>query len=536
MRVWDQVSLLLLGIVAVLTPYEVAFMQLHVDFLFFFNRAIDLAFTFDMVLNFFLAYRNTEDGVWVRSHAKIAARYLRGWFLIDLLSVLPFDVFGVTMNNASVSQLRMLRFIRLARLVKLMRVLRVGRIFKRWESTMNVHYSVLALAKFIGWMLMLSHWLACMWELTSLVEAMTEFHDDGSVIVTWREASGIAELPPSERYLKCVYWAAMTLSTIGYGDITPVTTEERLVVTLAMLLGACLWAYIVANVCAIVTALDQHGLELKAVRWLAHLCMRYACFVCAGSHGAHVMFQQIDALNYFMEDKQLGPQWRPRLRQFFLNRKRLTMTLSHRKLLVHMSPALRGEVCLAMNEAWIGKVAYFKDIGEHFSTAVALQLQPQVFAPEELITGMELHIVERGVCLKDGKVFASGMVWGEDMILSNPRLRMTSPATTLTYVDVQSLSKVSVAAPWVVAPGKRFSVLTNCGPWQHALTMIMKRFPARAKKVRRAALWIAMRRLLIIWAFEHRIKACTKKGGTLQGANGTVAAEDAKLVCAHGHA
>lgn len=116
---------------------------------------------------------------------------------------------------------------------------------------------------------------------------------------------------------------------------------------------------------------------------------------------------------------------------------------------------------------------------------------------------MELHIVERGVCLKDGKVFASGMVWGEDMILSNPRLRMTAPATTLTYVDVQSLSK-------------------------HALTMIMKKFPARAKKVRRAALWIAMRRLLIIWAFEHRLKG--GKDGTLQGATGTVAAEDAKLV------
>ena len=99
MRVWDQVSLLLLGIVAVLTPYEVAFMQLHVDFLFFFNRAIDLAFAFDMVLNFFLAYRNTEDGVWVRSHAKIAARYLRGWFLIDLLSVLPFDMFSFVMRG-----------------------------------------------------------------------------------------------------------------------------------------------------------------------------------------------------------------------------------------------------------------------------------------------------------------------------------------------------------------------------------------------------------------------------------------------------
>jgi len=58
------------------------------------------------------------------------------------------DLIG--MGNEDLSSLRAIRFIKLARLMKLMRVLRVGRIFKRWESSMNIHYSVLALAKFVG--------------------------------------------------------------------------------------------------------------------------------------------------------------------------------------------------------------------------------------------------------------------------------------------------------------------------------------------------------------------------------------------------
>ena len=66
--------------------------------------------------------------------------------------------------------------------------------------------------------------------------------------------------------------------------LQPVTTAERFVVTVCMLIGACLWAYIVANVCAIVTALDQHGLELKSVR--NHMnnfraCMSRAFLDCA---------------------------------------------------------------------------------------------------------------------------------------------------------------------------------------------------------------------------------------------------------------
>ena len=50
MRVWDQISVVLLFIVAILTPYEVAFMTLELDFWFWFNRIIDLAFFVDMIL------------------------------------------------------------------------------------------------------------------------------------------------------------------------------------------------------------------------------------------------------------------------------------------------------------------------------------------------------------------------------------------------------------------------------------------------------------------------------------------------------
>ena len=55
----------------------------------------------DMIMNFFMKRRvRLKDGseVWVKRRAEIVQIYVRSWFLIDLLSILPFDTVGVACN------------------------------------------------------------------------------------------------------------------------------------------------------------------------------------------------------------------------------------------------------------------------------------------------------------------------------------------------------------------------------------------------------------------------------------------------------
>ena len=44
-----------------------------------------------LVMNFFVAYENPVTGELVTDHRKIAIRYLKGWFVIDLLATFPSD-------------------------------------------------------------------------------------------------------------------------------------------------------------------------------------------------------------------------------------------------------------------------------------------------------------------------------------------------------------------------------------------------------------------------------------------------------------
>ena len=67
-------------------------------------------------LNFFTGYR--RDGVVVMKVSAIAKRYVRGWFVIDFVSSIPFDTFGVIMGDDVSDGLRMNKLLRVLRLFK----------------------------------------------------------------------------------------------------------------------------------------------------------------------------------------------------------------------------------------------------------------------------------------------------------------------------------------------------------------------------------------------------------------------------------
>ncbi|KAK3244020.1 hypothetical protein CYMTET_46354 [Cymbomonas tetramitiformis] len=55
LRFWDWLAIMLLVFTAIVTPYEVAFLEPKGVALFFINRVVEALFAFDVLLTFFIA-------------------------------------------------------------------------------------------------------------------------------------------------------------------------------------------------------------------------------------------------------------------------------------------------------------------------------------------------------------------------------------------------------------------------------------------------------------------------------------------------
>jgi len=146
--------------------------------------------------------------------ARHASHYARSFFgVIDLLSVLP-GVLGLLLPGRESLLVQSLLVIRIVRLVRVFRILHLG----NYLSEARVLSTALraSTAKITVFLLVVLVIVVLMGAAMFLIEGPNE---------------GFTSIPTS------VYWAIVTLTTVGYGDISPQTPLGKALASLLMILG-----------------------------------------------------------------------------------------------------------------------------------------------------------------------------------------------------------------------------------------------------------------------------------------------------------
>ena len=57
--------------------------------------------------------------------------------------------------------------------------------------------------------------------------------------------------------MACVYWTLQTIITIGYGDLNPFTTAERMYACFTMFVGVFFYSFTVSSLTSVLSGLDN---------------------------------------------------------------------------------------------------------------------------------------------------------------------------------------------------------------------------------------------------------------------------------------
>ena len=198
-------SLIVLNVTALILESIPKVYDHYSQVLYIFEVVSVIIFTIEYVLRLYISDLTYPTG----SRWKSVFKFMFSTFgLIDLLAILPFYLpFIITLD------LRYLRALRLIRFVRIFKVNRYNKSLTIIADVIKDKKSELAMTGFVTLIIL-------------LIASFIMYNVEGEV-----------QPDAFPNVLACVWWAVATLTTVGYGDVYPVTAVGKIIGSIIAILG-----------------------------------------------------------------------------------------------------------------------------------------------------------------------------------------------------------------------------------------------------------------------------------------------------------
>lgn len=311
---------------------------------------------------------------------------------VNIVASIPFDV--LTWAFDLEHGLQVLPFIRLFRLVRIVKIYSIVHNMTIVPKIIRVQILIVSTMIFV-------HWIACIWVI---------IHPPG-------------EQNHTEYYVKSLYWAVTTLTTVGYGDISPTTMVGRIYTMIIMIAGVGFYGVVIGGVTNAIGQANKYREETE---------------------------EKFADLSLFMRHYKVPKKIQQACFKYYQHIFQQRIGQNDQKIIADLPLALQQELKNYMNMKLISELSIFDGCSSACLKTIANELEQTFYSPGQYMIkvgdiGEEMFIIHHGdaeVTLEDGTVVATlgeGQFFGEVALLEETT--RTANVRAKNYCDVYKLNK-----------------------------------------------------------------------------------------------
>ncbi|XP_031626663.1 potassium voltage-gated channel protein eag isoform X2 [Contarinia nasturtii] len=428
--IWDWVILCLTFYTAIMVPYNVAFKNKTSEdvSLLVVDSIVDVIFFIDIVLNFHTTFVGPGGEV-VSDPKVIRMNYLKSWFIIDLLSCLPYDVFNAFDHDED-------GIGSLFSALKVVRLLRLGRVVRKLDRYLE--YGAAMLILLLCFYMLVAHWLACIWYSIGRSDA------ENGVQYSWLwKLANVTQSPysyvwlndtntpeiingPSKKtmYVTALYFTMTCMTSVGFGNVAAETDNERVFTICMMIIAALLYATIFGHVTTI-------------IQQMTSATAKY-----------HDMLNNV---REFMKLHEVPKALSERVMDYVVSTWAMTKGLDTEKVLTYCPKDMKADICVHLNRKVFNEHPAFRLASDGCLRALAMDFTMSHSAPGDLLyhTGESIDslcfIVTGSLeVIQDDEVVAilsKGDVFGDQFWKNQVVGQSAANVRALTYCDLHAIKR-----------------------------------------------------------------------------------------------
>ncbi len=381
-RIWRTIVLISFFLIVIYVPLEILYPQFDNNFFKISYWFINLIFISDALFNYVSLKKKEEKTSSIQTSIKFRVFLLT----IDIVAAIPF---GFITGN---------KFLELLRFIKVIRVFNYIRNINLEAIRLS---SYLSFVFFLYWFLLAAHLLSCGW--ISLNYARVNIADE---------------------YVTSIYWCIQTITTVGYGDVTPSTVQHKIYAMMVMLFGVGVYGFVIGNVANILLKRDPARTQF---------------------------LNNLERLRSFVNFREIPSELQKRIRSYYEYIWKQKIGANESEFVDSLPDGLKTEVELFLKRDVLERIPLFKGISDSFLREVSLHLRPVVYTPGDYIfksgdRGNEMFFLIKGklkvLTGDESKVLntlSDGDFFGELALFRN-EIRMAT-VQAASYCDIYILNK-----------------------------------------------------------------------------------------------